>query len=217
MKVAPLECLTFRRALFSSWMLEAAVFAGVGTFRSDLVSGVEPNLFLRREPNTAARCLKHKMVMSVLMTTWAALTVTAKFYLLCLLVYAAHTTFVLARTLSLLRHLPNDAASCDATHATGTVDEIVRKLETVRQANALFFLLFGVDFTIEMIAMIRTIGYMSMSLSAATIGIFGPLVTFALFVMVIFTLLHIFQWVATAKLCCNSNDRRIAPAPRIGK
>src|ERR1700675_4880589 len=131
------------------------------------------------------------MVMSILTSTWAVLTVTAKFYLLCLLAYAAHTTFVLARRLFLLRHLPNDAASGDATHATGIVDEIARKLETVRQANVLFFLLFGVDFTIEMTAMIRTIGYMSMSLSAATIRIFGPLVTFALFVMVIFTLFHI--------------------------
>jgi hypothetical protein len=155
--------------------------------------------------------------MSILTSTWAVLTVTHKFYLLCLLGCAARTTFVLARALSPLRHLPNDAASGDATHVTGTVDEIVRKLETVRQANALFFLLFGVDFTIEMIAMIRSIGYMSMSLSAATIGIFGPLVTFALFVMVVFTLLHIFQWVVTAKLCRNSNYRGIAPAPLIGK
>jgi hypothetical protein len=130
------------------------------------------------------------MVISILATTWTVLTVTARLYLLCLLAYAAHTTFVLARALFRLRHLPNEAVS----------GEITRRLETVRQANALFFLLFGVVFTIEMIAMIRTIGYMSMSLSAATIGVFGPLVTFALFAFVVFTFLHVFQWTVTAKL-----------------
>jgi len=83
---------------------------------------------------------------------------------------------------------------------TRSLDEISRRLENVRQANALVFLLFGVDLTVEMIAVIRTIGYMSMSLSGATVGIFGPLVTFALFALVVFTFLHIFQWVVTAKL-----------------
>ena len=70
----------------------------------------------------------------------------------------------------------------------------------MRQSNALFFLLFGVDFTIEMMATIRTIRFMSMSLSAATIGVFGPLATFALVAMLVFTFLHIFQWVVAAKL-----------------
>jgi hypothetical protein len=131
------------------------------------------------------------------MTTWILLTLTAKLYLLCLLAYAAHTTVFLARASFRLRQ---DAASRNALHLTNSRAEIAKKLETVRQSNALFFLLFGVDFTIEMLAMIRTIGFMSMSLSAATIGVFGPLVTFALFVMLVFTFLHVFQWVVTAKL-----------------
>jgi hypothetical protein len=70
----------------------------------------------------------------------------------------------------------------------------------VRQFSVLFFLLFCAVFTIEMIAVIRTIEFMSMSLSAATVGIFGPLLTFALFVFIVFTFLHVFQWVVTAKL-----------------
>jgi hypothetical protein len=115
--------------------------------------------------------------------------VTAKLYLLCLLAYAAHTTFVLGRALFRLRHLPNHALSLET-----------RRLETVRQANALFFLLFGIVFATEMLAMIRTIGYMSVSLSGATIGVFGPLVTFTFFAFVVFTFLHVFQWIVTAKL-----------------
>jgi hypothetical protein len=139
------------------------------------------------------------MVISIV-TTWAILTVTARLYLLCLLAYAAHTTYFLARALFRLQHLSSDVASGNALHVTGSRAEMTRRLETVRQSNALFFLLFGVDFTIEMMATIRTIRFMSMSLSAATIGVFGPLVTFALFAMLVFTFLHIFQWVVTAKL-----------------
>jgi hypothetical protein len=128
--------------------------------------------------------------MSTIATTWVVLTVTARLYLACLLAYAAYTTVFLARALLRLRHPRNDEA----------LVEIARKLETVRQANALLFLLFGVDLTIEMIAMIRTIGFMSMSLSAATISVFGPLVTFALLCLVVFTFLHLLQWIVTAKL-----------------
>jgi hypothetical protein len=128
--------------------------------------------------------------MSVIRITWVVLSGTARIYLVCLLAYAAYTTVFLARALLRLRHPRNDEALVN----------ISRRLRTVRQANALVFLLFEVDLTIDMIAMIRTIGFMSVSLSAATIGAFGPLVTFALFCLLVFTFLHVFQWIVTAKL-----------------
>ena len=128
--------------------------------------------------------------MYVIKAAWVVLTVTARLYVVCLLAYAAYTTVFLGRALLRLRHPRNGEA----------LVEIARRLETVRQANALLFLLFGVDLTIEMIAMIRTIGFMSVSLSEASIGVFGPLVTFALFCLVVFTFLHVFQGIVTAKL-----------------
>jgi flagellar biosynthesis protein FlhB len=131
---------------------------------------------------------------------WAVLTVTAKFYVFCLLAAAAYTTFFLVQTVSRIRRLQKDVASIDATPVKCRLIEMTRGIENLRQFHILLFFLFGMFFANEMFALIRAIEYSSMSLSAARIDVFEPVAAFAFFVFVVLTLLHVFQWIVAARL-----------------
>ena len=128
------------------------------------------------------------------------LTITARAYLLVLLAYAAYTTYVLGRILHRLRRSRQPTTSDDGGREPWNLGRLAENLESVRQFNTFIFLLFGVDLSLETLAMIRTIVYMAMSLSAATIGVFGPLARFALFAMLVLTYLHVAQWFISAQL-----------------
>jgi hypothetical protein len=130
---------------------------------------------------------------------WAALTVTAKFYVFCLLVAAAYTTFFLLQTVSRIRRLQKDVASIDATPVKCRPIEMTRGIENLRQFHILLFFLFGVFLANEMFALIREIEYSSMSLSAARADVFEPVAAFAFFVFVVLALLHVFQWIVAAR------------------
>jgi hypothetical protein len=130
---------------------------------------------------------------------WASLTVTAKFYIICLLGTAACTTYFLARTMYHLRRLQKES-SIEAASVRRRQFEITRRIETLRQLHTLLFLLFGVVFANEMFATLRAIEYSSMSLSAARIDVFEPLTAFAFFAFVVLVFLQTFHWIVAARL-----------------
>lgn len=92
--------------------------------------------------------------MSVLTVHWdsrllrAVLTVTVKFYVLCLLTAAAYTIYVLARTVSRVRRVHRDVASTAAARVKCRLIEMNRVIENLRQFHTLPFFLFGI-FTIR--------------------------------------------------------------------
>lgn len=129
---------------------------------------------------------------------WELLTITAKFYVLCLLAGVAYSTYSLARTASRLPKLLKHTAS---THReTFSVTEMMKRLENLRQFHALLLLLFGVCCANEVFATVQSIKLSSMSLSAARIDVFEPVILFAFFVFLVFAFLHALQWVVAARL-----------------
>jgi len=77
---------------------------------------------------------------------------------------------------------------------------MTRVIENLRQLHTLFFFLFGIVFANEIFAILRAIGYSSMSLSALRIGVFEPIIAFAFLVFAVLTFLHALQWVVAARL-----------------
>jgi hypothetical protein len=140
---------------------------------------------------------------------WGVLPVTAKFYLFILLIAAAYTMYFLTRTLSRLRHSPQDAASGNKKRLRPSLTELTNGMENLRQFHGLLFLLFGVFFTDEMFATLQGIRLSEASLSAARMDIFEAPTTFAFIVFVVLVLLHTFQWIVATRLqshrAANSN------------
>jgi hypothetical protein len=166
-----------------------------------------------REQNAFLRCLKISamFILTVhwdLRLVWASLTITAKFYILCLLAATVYSTFFLARIPFRLRQLLKDVASTDEKNVRFLLLELTRGIETLRQVHTSLFLLFGVCCANEVFATLRAIQYSSMSLSAARIDVFEPVTAFAFFVFAVLVYLHAFQWTVAVRL--GSASRTIA-------
>jgi hypothetical protein len=74
---------------------------------------------------------------------WAVLTLTAKFYILCLLAGAARTTYFLAGTVFRLRRLQKNGTLTNTARVKRSLVEMTRRIENLRQFHILLFLLFG--------------------------------------------------------------------------
>jgi hypothetical protein len=135
-----------------------------------------------------------------LRSLWAIFTVTAKLHIVCLLAATVYTVFFLARTLFRLHRAPKHAASVDATRVKTRLFETTKGIDNLRQFHTLLFLLSGVSCANEMFATLRTVRYSSMSLSAARIDVFEPVVALAFFVFSLLALLYGFQWTVAAHL-----------------
>jgi hypothetical protein len=135
-----------------------------------------------------------------LRAAWAALTVTAKFYFVCLLVAAAYSSYSLASIAVRARHWSKCVALTDANNARFQLIGLHRKLGALRQCHTLLFLSFGACFTNEMFAGLRSIKYSSMSLCPVGIAAYEPAIALAFSVFVALTFLHSFQWAITARL-----------------
>ena len=131
---------------------------------------------------------------------WLTLTLTARFYLLCLFVSAGYTLYFFARTVSHLRRFAPGVAPADAPRTSSRLIEMTLRVENLRQLNTLFFYLFGIFFANEVIATLRAIEFASMSLSGARIAIFEPLARFAFFVFAVIAFVHTLQWATAARL-----------------
>jgi hypothetical protein len=145
---------------------------------------------------------------------WSILTPTAKFYVLCLLLAAVATTYFLGQAIFLKRRLRNAVTSMDAAIAERCATEVKGRIENLRQLHLLLFFLFGMFFANEMFALFRTIEHSSMSLSAARIDICEPITVWSFFVFGVLLLLHIFQWIVSARLqsfLATPTRRSVAP------
>jgi hypothetical protein len=130
---------------------------------------------------------------------WAVLTITAKSYILLLLMATGYSTYSLARITFRLHELLK-LATTDARDADLSLVAMSRGIANLRQFHALLFLLLGVCCTNEAFATLRTVQYSSMSLSAAQMNAFEPVAAFAFFGFVVLIFLHSFQWAVAARL-----------------
>jgi hypothetical protein len=134
-----------------------------------------------------------------LLALWAMLSLPGKFYLACLLASVVYTSYVLTRTLVRLHGLNKERVSIGAELRRSTLPAIESSIETVRQLHLLLLFFFGATLANEVFGTLRGIRYASMSLSGARIDVFEPCASFSFIVFGVLTLLHIFQWIASAQ------------------
>ena len=150
-------------------------------------------------PNNTPR----KIILTVhwdLRMLWAGLTVTAKFYIFCLVVAAGYSAALLVRTTLRFHRLSEDGAASDSHRVGHHLNEMIEGIEILRQLHTLLFFLFGVFLTNEVYAAVRAILDSRMSLSALGFEVFGPVIAFAFCTSVAFVVLHSLQWIVAARL-----------------
>ena len=125
---------------------------------------------------------------------WAVLTITAKFYTICLLAGAAYSTYSLARIVVWLRRNARNKT------VMKEVDEVRTKTQSLREFHTMLFLLFGLCASNEVFNVLRGIQNSAVSLSAARFDVFGPVVAFAFFVFAVLLFLHGFRWAVAHRL-----------------
>lgn len=126
------------------------------------------------------------------------LTVIGRLYILCLMVAAVYTAYLLARIISRLRSL--GSLGTDALPAKSYLLGMTGGIEELRQLHFLLLLLFGVTLANEILAAFRAFRNASMSLSGASIRVFEPVAMYAFLVLVVLTFLHAAQWIVAARL-----------------
>ena len=119
---------------------------------------------------------------------WAVLSITAKFYTICLLAGAAYSTYSLARIAVWLRRNARNKT------VIKELDEMRTKTLSLREFHTMLFLLFGLCASNEVFNVLRGIQNSAVSLSAARFDVFGPVVAFVFFVFAILLFLHGFRW-----------------------
>ena len=86
------------------------------------------------------RCLIYMLIVSVpwdFRSLWAVLTITAKFYTICLLAGTAYSTYSVARIVVWLRRNARNKA------VIKELDEMRSKTQSLREFHTMLFLLFG--------------------------------------------------------------------------
>jgi hypothetical protein len=131
---------------------------------------------------------------------WLVLTLTAKFYILCLFLGAVYVSYLLAQTTFDMRGFLTDKAAGRAPGVRSRLFEMDGRIENLRQFNTMLLILFGIFFANETFSTLRAVQLSALSLSAARIDSFEPLTLFAFFVLVILAFLHGFQWIVAARL-----------------
>jgi hypothetical protein len=129
---------------------------------------------------------------------WMVLSLQTKLFFFCLLLTAGYTTYTLiviyTRTRSLL-----DKESAFGVRANRL--GLLRRIRNHRQLHFMFFLLFGVILTDDIFRAFRAHEYSTMSLSESTAAEIADLVlAFAYSCLIIFTVLHLLQWLASDRL-----------------
>ena len=131
------------------------------------------------------------------------LSITAQIYVLCLLVGAVLSTYSLARIAQRFRQLTKLLSAPNKNEIRLRLNAMDSQIQTLRQFHTLLFLLFGVCWANEVFATFRGIRDSSMSLAAATMDVFEPVVAFVFFVFVVLLFLHVFQWAVAHRLQYN--------------
>ncbi len=125
---------------------------------------------------------------------WAALTIPAQFYTICLLAGAAYSTYSLACIVVCLRRNARDKA------VIRKLDDMRTKTQALREFHTMLFLLFGLCGSNEVANVLRGIQLSFMSLSAAKIEVFEPVARFSLLVFAVLIFLHGSLWVVARQL-----------------
>src|SRR5437660_8254968 len=107
---------------------------------------------------------------------WAVLTITAKFYTICLLAGAVYSTYSLARVVVWLRRNARNKT------VIKELDEMRTRTQTLRESHTMLFLLFGLCGSNEVFNVLRGIQLSFMSLSAAKFDVFEPVARFSFLV-----------------------------------
>jgi hypothetical protein len=126
---------------------------------------------------------------------WAALTLTAKLYMVCLFVAMAYSSYCLVRIAVRLRRM---ARNGNLTRAL--LNEMRSKTQTVCELHVMLFLFFGLCWSNEAFVLRRSIQYASESLSFDGINPFEPFVAFIFVVFAILIFLHAFRWAVAHRL-----------------
>ena len=129
---------------------------------------------------------------------WTLLTLLAKLFFLFLVTSAVYISYLLLRTIIELGALHKNAETIHAL-AARRLSELGDRLENLRQFTTMLLIVFGVFFANESFNTIRAIQLSVLSLSAARIDIFAPLIEFAFVVMAVLAILHGFQWLVTIR------------------
>ena len=119
---------------------------------------------------------------------WAVLSITAKFYTICLLAGAVYSTYSLASIVVWLRRNAGNKT------VIKELDELRTKTLSLREFQMMLFLVFGLCASNEVFNVLRGIQNAAVSLSAARFEVFGPVVAFVFFVFAILLFLHGFRW-----------------------
>ena len=143
------------------------------------------------------RCLMNMLILSVpwdFRSLWAVLTITAKFYAICLLAGAAYSIYSLALIVVWLRRNAKNKTIMKE------LDEMRTKTQSLREFHTMLFLLFGLCASNEVFNVLRGIQNSVVSLSAARFEVFGPVVAFAFSAFAVLLLLHVFRWAVAHRL-----------------
>ena len=125
---------------------------------------------------------------------WAVLTITAKFYTICLLAGTAYSTYSVARIVVWLRRNARNKA------VIKELDEMRTKTQSLREFHTMLFLLFGLCASNEVFNVMRGIQNSAVSLSAARFDVFEPVIAFVFFVFSVLLFLHGFRWAVAHRL-----------------
>jgi hypothetical protein len=149
------------------------------------------------ERNAMPRCLINMLILSVpwdFRSLWAVLTITAKFYVICLLAGAAYSTYSLAGIVAWFRRSTRNKS------VIKELDEMRTEMRSLREFHTMLFLLFGLCASNEVFNVLRGIQNSVASLSAARFDVFVPVVAFAFFVFAVLLFLHGFRWAVAQRL-----------------
>jgi hypothetical protein len=125
---------------------------------------------------------------------WAVLSITAKFYTICLLAGAVYSTYSLASIVVWLRR------SAGNKTVIKELDEMRAKTLSLREFQTMLFLVFGLCASNEVFNVLRGIQNAAVSLSAARFDVFWPVVAFVFFVFAVLLFLHGFRWAVAHRL-----------------
>jgi hypothetical protein len=142
-------------------------------------------------------CLISMLILSVpwdFRSLWVVLSITAKFYTICLLAGAVYSTYSLASIVVWLRR------SAGNKTVIKELDEMRAKTLSLREFQTMLFLVFGLCASNEVFNVLRGIQNAAVSLSAARFDVFWPVVAFVFFVFAVLLFLHGFRWAVAHRL-----------------
>lgn len=142
---------------------------------------------------------------------WILWPLQTKLYLLCLFAAAIYSGISTTKAILRLRKLRSITPD---TNSEFTYHRLSARLHNLRQLHLLLFLLFGLFLTDEAFRTVRSFTLSRMSLEAPTLAeLLAPLLGFAFLPLLVLTILHSFQWLASSRLEARYVAKTAPPNP----